>query len=160
MNTLKFHSLLALLLSAALLTGCATGPQYAGVERTLTPIPPGCGRVFFYRPSIIGYAVMPVIGVNGKPICKSKAQGCFYADCPAGPCDIAAFQGSFVNSPGQRGTVLFTPMQTPTPIKIMVNPGEPRYIRLTMDDTFFYIMDKAVGEREMRQCKLQTAYTK
>lgn len=130
--------------------GCASGKIYQDAAATIPPVPAGKGRIFFYRPSIIGYGMMPVMGVNGRPICKSKAKGCFFADCPPGICNVGVVASPFANfgNTGSGGNG----------VKILLKAGETRYIKIVINDTFLYIMDKEVGEKEIQSCKLQKQY--
>jgi hypothetical protein len=152
----------SLLLCAVMLAGCASGPKYLNVQSSIHPIPANHGRIFFYRPSFMGFGTTPIIGVNGRPICKTRAYGCFYADCEPGECEINKLVGRRVSVDGQPSSVVFSPggtLESPyVAVKLLVKAGETRYVKIKMNNTFFYIMDKDVAEKEIQGCKLQEQY--
>jgi hypothetical protein len=77
--------LAATLIGAALLAGCATGPKYSEVAKSIPAIKPGDGRVYFFRSnSMLGAAVQPDIRLNNDVVGTSKPGGFFYLDRPAG----------------------------------------------------------------------------
>lgn len=69
------------------LHGCAaTGPKGAEIAGRLSEIPPGYGRVVFFRTSsIVGAAVQPDILLDGQVVGKSQPGGFFYVDAAPGP---------------------------------------------------------------------------
>lgn len=75
----------ALTCTVALLAGCATGPKYAEMAKTIAPLEPGKGRIYFFRSnSMGGAAVQPDIRLNNAVVGTSKPGGFFYVDRPAG----------------------------------------------------------------------------
>lgn len=71
---------LLLLLLAAALAGCASGPKYSEVKGSIPELGPEQGRIYFYRPSAIGAAVQPNILLNGTVVGEMVPQGFFYVD--------------------------------------------------------------------------------
>ena len=73
------------LVAGAFLGGCASGPKYSEVSKSIAPIPAGDGRLYFFRSSsMIGAGVQPDIRVDGQVVGSSKPGGFFYVDEPAG----------------------------------------------------------------------------
>ncbi len=68
------------------LQGCAaTGPKGAEMASALGSVPPGFGRIVFYRSdSIVGAAVQPEIRLDGQVVGQSKPGGFFYVDAAPG----------------------------------------------------------------------------
>lgn len=68
------------------LQGCAaTGPKGAEMASTLSAVPPGYGRIVFYRSSsVAGAAVQPDIRLDGQVVGQSKPGGFFYVDASPG----------------------------------------------------------------------------
>ncbi|MDM5181555.1 hypothetical protein PO883_30725 [Massilia sp. DJPM01] len=95
------------------LTACAaTGPKFSTVENTLPAVADKTGRVFFYREySSFGAGMRPDIFACGSKVGESIPGGMFYADLPAGECEITI---PSVMYPGER--------------KISVTVGTPKVI--------------------------------
>ncbi len=76
---------IALCCAAALAAGCATGPKYAEVAKSIPAPQAGEGRIYFFRSSsMLGAAIQPDIRLNGVVVGSSKPGGFFYVDRPAG----------------------------------------------------------------------------
>ncbi|MFN7887790.1 MAG: DUF2846 domain-containing protein [Betaproteobacteria bacterium] len=79
------QSLLALVALAAVIAGCASGPKYQDVAKSIPALKPNEGRVFFFRSSsVVGAAVQADIRLNGTVVGTSIPGGFFYVDRPAG----------------------------------------------------------------------------
>lgn len=103
---------LALPAALVLLAGCATGPKYTEVSRSIQPLKPQEGRIFFFRSdSMLGAALQPEIRLNGVVVGSSRPGGFFYVDRPAGNYVAAA-------STETEKTLSFT-----------LAAGETRYVR-------------------------------
>jgi hypothetical protein len=75
----------AVVLAGAFLAGCASGPKFSEVSKSIGPIPSGDGRIYFFRSnSMMGAAIQPDIRLNGQVVGTSKPGGFFYVDRPAG----------------------------------------------------------------------------
>ena len=73
------------LAGALILGGCASGPKFADVEKTIPSLKAGEARVYFYREnSMMGAAIQPDLRLNGEVVGESKPGGFFYVDRPAG----------------------------------------------------------------------------
>ena len=68
----------------ALLTGCASGPRYADIARSIPPPAADQGRILFYRSSILGAAVQPDVRLDGNVVGSFVPRGFFYVDRPLG----------------------------------------------------------------------------
>lgn len=78
-------ALAALAAAATLVAGCASGPKFAEVAKSMTAPKPGEGRIYFFRSdSMLGAALQPEIRLNNTPVGSSKPGGFFYVDRPAG----------------------------------------------------------------------------
>src|SRR5215212_2736243 len=64
---------------AALGAGCASGPRYANFRPAVQPPPEGYGRIWFYRPAVMGAEVQPAVKVDGQPVGRAISRGVFYA---------------------------------------------------------------------------------
>ena len=74
-----------LLFAAAVVGGCASGPKYSEVSKSIAPIAAGEGRIYFFRSSsMLGAAIQPEIRLNNVVVGSSKPGGFFYVDRPAG----------------------------------------------------------------------------
>lgn len=71
---------LLLVLLAAVVSGCASGPKYSEIKDSIPALDPEQGRIFFYRPSSIGAAIQPNILVNGSVVGEMVPLGFFYVD--------------------------------------------------------------------------------
>lgn len=81
-----------LLAVSALLQGCAaTGPTGAEMAGRLNEIPPGYGRIVFYRSaSMLGAAIQPDVRLDGQVVGQSRPGGFFYVDASPGKHTAAA----------------------------------------------------------------------
>jgi hypothetical protein len=103
---------IALLLLAAALAGCtASGPKYAEVKNSIPALSPDQGRIFFYRPSAVGFAVKPDIQLNGTVVGEMLPLGFFYVD----------------RSPGTHVATART--ETEATVQIPLAANETRYVR-------------------------------
>jgi hypothetical protein len=68
------------LVMSAMLAGCASGPKYAEIERSIPALQPEMGRIFFYRDSAIGAMIKPEILLNGQVVGEMVPLGFFYVD--------------------------------------------------------------------------------
>jgi len=75
----------AIVSMAVFVCGCATGPKYAEVGKSIPPPAAGVGRIYFFRSnSLWGFAIQPDIRLNDVVVGSSKPGGFFYIDRPAG----------------------------------------------------------------------------
>ncbi|NRF65905.1 DUF2846 domain-containing protein [Aquincola sp. S2] len=78
-------ALAATLAAAALFAGCASGPKYAEVAKSIPTLKAGEGRIYFFRSSsMFGAAIQPEIKLNDQVVGSSQPGGFFYVDRPAG----------------------------------------------------------------------------
>lgn len=104
--------LTAALAATAALTGCASGPKFAEMSKTIPALKTGEGRVYFFRSdSMLGAAIQPDIRLNNEVVGSSKPGGFFYVDRPAGSFAAAAATET-------EKTVSFT-----------LDAGETKYVR-------------------------------
>ena len=81
---------LFLILITAVISGCASGPKYSEVKNSIPALDPEQGRIFFYRPSVIGAAIQPNILVNGSVVGEMVSKGFFYVDRSPGHYVVSA----------------------------------------------------------------------
>jgi hypothetical protein len=99
-------------LATAILTGCASGPKYAEIAKTIPAVKADQGRIYFMRSSsMFGAAIQPEIRLNNNVVGKSQPGGFFYVDRPAGKY-IAA-----------------TDTETEKTLSFSLDAGEVKYIR-------------------------------
>ena len=100
------------LAATAILCGCASGPKFAEMSKTIPSVKAGEGRVYFFRSdSMFGAAIQPEIRLNTEVVGSSKPGGFFYVDRPAGSFSAAA-------STETEKTLSFT-----------LDAGETKYVR-------------------------------
>lgn len=101
---------------AGLLQGCAaTGPKAFEMAGVLGTVPPGYGRIVFFRSnSVVGAAIQPDIRVGAQVVGQSKPGGFFYVD---------ASPGRYVASSGTENTAA---------IDVQVVGGQTLYLRSTI----------------------------
>lgn len=141
-RTLVCKSVVAAIAVATLsLVSCASGPTYAESKSNLPPITKGHGRVFVYRPSFVGAAVMPDVKIDGKSVGTSRGQGFLYSD----------------QRPGTHEVSITTEWKHKCPVT--VQSGSPSYVRCGMMIGVMvgHVIPKqvsaGVGESEMQKCK-------
>lgn len=79
-NFVKLSSICVLALAVV---GCATGPKYTEVKRSIPNLSPDNGRIYFYRSgTMFGAAIQPSVTLNGVVVGDSKPGGFFYVDVP------------------------------------------------------------------------------
>jgi hypothetical protein len=79
-----------LLLLVATVTGCASGPKYSEIKNSIPELGSENGRIFFYRPSVIGAAVQPNILLNGTIVGEMVPKGFFFVDRTPGQYVVSA----------------------------------------------------------------------
>jgi len=105
-------ALAALISTAALFAGCASGPKYAEMSKSIPPLKADQGRIYFFRSgSMVGAAVQPEIRLNGTVVGASKPGGFFYVDRPAG------------------NYVAATATETEKTLSFALAAGETKYVR-------------------------------
>jgi Protein of unknown function (DUF2846) len=98
--------------AAALAAGCATGPKFTEVAKSISPIKPGEGRIYFFRSnSMLGAGIQPEIRLNNTVVGASKPGGFFYVDRPA---------GTFLAA---------TASETEKTLSFVLAAGETKYVR-------------------------------
>lgn len=77
--------------TAALLSGCASGPKFEQMQSSLPQLGPGFGRIFIYRQTtMVGAAHVPEIRLNGERVGTAPVTTFFYLDRPAGSYVVSA----------------------------------------------------------------------
>jgi hypothetical protein len=133
----------ALALAALLASGCASGPQFSTVSRSLPPVSEGKARIFFYRSTgLIGAAIQPDIKLNGLVVGTSVPLGVFYVD----------------RNPGN--IVVTTTTEVEKRLTFTVAAGETRYVRCSvgLGVLTYRILPELVGESEAKREMADLSY--
>jgi hypothetical protein len=146
-NDMKMNQLVpAAVLSAVVLAGCASGPDFKTYSCSLAPVKEGEGRIWFYRPSkMLGAAVQPAVLLNGEEVGKAQPGCFFYADRPAG-----AYEVKCTTEWSNKGQLALAANST-------------KYVRLTMmigviaGHVIPKEIDEATALKELEHCKLISA---
>ena len=143
---MSFGNILALC-AFTLLAGCATGgARYADVNVGAPKLAPDRGRIYFYRTSILGFAIQPDIKLNGQSVGSAAPGGFFFVDRPKG--NYEASSATEVES-----KLAFT-----------LAAGETKYVRTSITPGIivghmnFELISKSVAEGELASLN-QTATT-
>ena len=129
---------------AALMGACASGPKMAEVKSAIPTLKSTEGRIYFYRvSSMVGAAIQPSITLNGTIVGESKPGGFFFVDRAPGAMEVAA-------STEVERKLTFT-----------LATGETRYVRTATTFGFVaghvqpVLVDRAEAEKELED----TSYT-
>lgn len=131
---------LTLVVAAAFLAGCATGPKYGEVKSSIVPLAQDKGRLYFYRTSALGAALNPNVKLNGEVVGTAKAKGFFYTDQPAGNYTVE------------------TSTEVSRRLTLQLEQGQTRYVRFNVSMGFFVghvypeLIENAKGEAEIQKC--------
>lgn len=136
---IKSFSLIgSVVMATALMTGCASGPKYAEVAKSIPTLKADQGRVFFLRSSsAFGVALRPDIRLNNEVVGTSQAGGFFYVDRPAGR------------------YVAATSTETENTLSFVLDAGEVKYVRTSTSLGFLAghmvptLETPAVAEKEL-----------
>lgn len=76
---------------AGVVSGCATGPKYSEVKNTIPKLSSDNGRIYFYRPTNMGFGsgIQPSVNLDGKVVGESKPGGFFFVDAAPGNHEVA-----------------------------------------------------------------------
>ncbi len=76
-----------LFLFAAIMVGCATGPEYKDIEGNISPVEAGKGRVYIYRPQR-SFLYIGAVTLNGEPVRVPSAGGVVFVDRDPGEYEV------------------------------------------------------------------------
>jgi hypothetical protein len=137
----RLISISAMVLLVMVLTACASGPKFTEIKPEMIARNPDMGRIFFYRPSVLGAALYPDVMLNGERVGETKAQGFFFVDRPAGE------------------YVAVTSTEVERKVSFTLDKGQTRFIRFKVSMGFFAghvygeIVDEAEAKEEIVDCK-------
>ncbi len=137
-NLLRMACLLSLLV---ILSACASGAPFTQLNPSLTPEAPQTGRIFFYRPSGMGAAIIPDVILNGDTVGRAVGQGFFFIDRPAGEYTVV------------------TSTEVKRKLSFVLEEGQTRYVRFKISIGFFVghvygeLVDEAEALPEIQKCK-------
>jgi hypothetical protein len=63
---MKHTRRLLLVLCVAAIAGCASGPKFSEMQSKIPTLKPSEGRIYVYRDSLFGAAMVPAVYVNGQ----------------------------------------------------------------------------------------------
>lgn len=136
----KLLLLAVVTVTAALFTGCASGPKFNEVKSSFAPLAQDKGRIYFYRTSALGAALNPDVRLNGEVVGTAKAKGFFYTDRAPGNCEVE------------------TSTEVSRKLTLTLDPGQTRYVRFNVSMGFFVghvypeLVENAAGEAEIQKC--------
>jgi hypothetical protein len=81
---------LVLALCVAALAGCASGPKFSEMQSKIPALKSNEGRIYVYRDSLFGAAMVPAVYVNGQEVGRSLANSFFFIDRPPGEYKVSA----------------------------------------------------------------------
>lgn len=131
---MSWRAIAIVVMFAALVTGCATGPSMSELRTSLPAQEQGKGRVYFYRTGIIGSAYQPDVTLNGAVVGKAAPRGAYFRDVPP-------------------GTYTVTTSMTNEKVNFVLAAGEQQYIRLSYSFGFnIYpeLVETSTGEKEIQ----------
>ena len=138
---MKYLRLLALLMIAAAVTGCASGIRYTEFQPKMPGPSQDMGRIFLYRPSALGAALRPDVMLNNEKIGEAIAHGFFYVD----------------RKPGEYQVVTSTEVERK--LSFVLDKGQTRYVRFSVSFGFFVghvygeLVEPDVAMKEIEDCK-------
>ena len=72
------------------IAGCASGPKFSEMQSSMPTLKAGEGRIYVYRDSTFGAAIVPSVYVNGREVGRSMANSFFYVDRAPGEYKVSA----------------------------------------------------------------------
>ena len=130
-----------LILCAAVVCGCASGPEYGQVQTTVPAVEPGKGRIYVYRPQR-SFLYVGSVSINGEEIRVPEAGGVLFVDRAPGAYEVVVDSITVEKAAFQ------------------LNAAEERYVRITVttEGHFLYtiypqLKDKASAVEEMQDLK-------
>jgi hypothetical protein len=137
----KIITLIGLIASFLFVQGCASGPAYSQMQGSIPPVPADKGRIYFFRPSIVGAAVQPAVRLDGVEVGTAKPKGFFYVDA----------------APGNH--VIETTTEVSRQLSLTLDKGQTRYVQLSISIGFAVghvypkLVDNAEGQKGVEECK-------
>ena len=137
---MKYIRLLAILLVATGLIGCASGMKYSEFQPQMPNPNPDIGRIFFYRPSALGAALRPDVMLNNEKVGEAISHGFFYVD----------------RQPGEYQVVTSTEVERK--LSFVLDKGQSRYVRFSTSIGFFVghvygeLVEPDIGMKEIQDC--------
>lgn len=105
----------AILFAAVIVASCATsGALFKEMSSGVSPPSADMGRIYFYRTSVVGFAVQPEVRLNNEVVGKAQPRGFFYADRSAGDYEVASTT------------------ETEKKLTFTLAAGETKYVRLSI----------------------------
>jgi len=81
---------LLILSCLALIAGCASGPKFSEMQASLPTLKAGEGRIYVFRDSMFGAAIVPTVYLNNQEVGRTMANSFFYIDRAPGEYRISA----------------------------------------------------------------------
>lgn len=130
-----------ILLFVHLLGACASGMPYSEMAIEQSAANPEKGRIFFYRNTTFGAAVVPEVRLNGEVVGQAQPKGFFYVDRPPGEYVVA------------------TTTEVERLLSFVLEPGQTRYVKFKVGLGFFVghvygeLVENQLGMNEIAKCK-------
>lgn len=74
----------------AAVAGCASGPKFSEMQSKMPNVKSGEGRIYVYRDSSFGAAIVPAVYVNGEEVGRSLLNSFFYVDRAPGEYKVSS----------------------------------------------------------------------
>jgi len=127
------------------LASCASGLKFTELNPSTKPKSEDTGRIFFYRPTILGAALRPNVVLNGETVGEAISQGFFYVDRPPGNYEVV------INTEVERK------------VSFVLEKGQTRFVRFSVSFGSFMgflmgyvygdLVDEDEGLEEIKDCK-------
>ena len=137
-STVRLTGILFVLL-IVLVAGCASGPEYKDIGSGITPIEPGSGRIYVYRPQL-SFLYVGAVTLNGEEIRVPAAGGFVFVDKEPGEYEV------LVDAITDESTTFELEAEKEVFIRITVDAGG--YFLYTISPQ---ITDRATAVQEMQE---------
>lgn len=137
---------IAVCLSLAILSACATGTPMSQSDAAGASVPDGKARIAVYRTNLFGLAIQPKVNVNGRETGRCTPNGVFFVTV----------------EPGQQIVSATTEVQKTS--YLTVAAGETAYVKcsigfgLIAGQPRLDVVDASVGSAEIAKLKVMSKY--
>ena len=134
---MRLHKTLLILL-AALVAGCALGPEYKDIESDIAPIEAGKGRIYIYRPQL-SFLYVGSVSLNGEEMRVPSAGGFVFVDRAPGEYEVVVDSVTTENA------------------RFQLQADQERFIRITVDagGYFLYTISPQLTDRGRAREEMQ-----
>ena len=123
---------------AAGMMGCASGTKYTDLKDSIPPLNPEKGRIYFYRSSVVGAAIQPIVILNDDDtVGKAVSHGFWYVDRPPGKYSVVAGEN-------REDQLILT-----------LEAGQTQYVKLSVSfgrGIYGHLVDEKLALKELKGC--------